>query len=157
MYGDLPYRVIFLIEGEEEIGSPSLDRFLWTHRDRLAADACFWEAGEVDHEGRFLMYLGLRGIVDVELRVRTLKEDVHSRMYGYLPSAAWRLVWALSTLKDQQERILLPGFYDEVWPPTARQRELLAVLPSQEEHEKSHHGVKPRHGWFTHPGSDDDR
>jgi acetylornithine deacetylase/succinyl-diaminopimelate desuccinylase-like protein len=141
VYGDLPYRVIFLIEGEEEIGSPSLDGFLRTHRDRLAADACVWEDGEVDYEGRFLMYLGLRGIVDVELRVRTLKEDVHSGMYSYLPNAAWRLVWALSTLKDQQERILLPGFYDEVLPPTARQRELLAALPSQEEHEKSHHGV----------------
>jgi len=105
VYGDLPYRVIFLIEGEEEIGSPSLDGFLRTHRDRLAADACVWEDGEVDYEGRFLMYLGLRGIVDVELRVRTLKEDVHSGMYSYLPNAAWHLVWALSGVSGKYDII----------------------------------------------------
>src|SRR5260370_23256398 len=87
------------------------------------------------------MELGCRGIVDVELRVRTIKDDAHSGVYSSLPNAAWRLVWALGTLKDQQERILIPGFYDTVRPPTTRQRELLAALPSQEEQEKTQHGI----------------
>jgi len=141
VYGDLPYRVVFLIEGEEEIGSPSLSDFIRTHKDRLAADACIWEGALTDDEGRFHMELGCRGIVDVELRVRTIKDDAHSGVSSYLPNAAWRLVWALGTLKDQQERILLPGFYDAVRPPTTRQRELLAALPSQEEQEKTRHGI----------------
>jgi acetylornithine deacetylase/succinyl-diaminopimelate desuccinylase-like protein len=141
VYGDLPYRVMFLIEGEEEIGSPSLDGFMRAHRDLLAANVCVWESGEVNYEGRFYLYLGLRGIVDVELRLRTIKDDAHSGLYSYLPNAAWRLVWALSTLKDQQERILIPGFYDDVRPPTARQRELLAAMPSEEEQEKIQHGI----------------
>jgi acetylornithine deacetylase/succinyl-diaminopimelate desuccinylase-like protein len=141
VYGDLPYRVVFLVEGEEEIGSPSLGDFVRTHKDRLAADACVWEGNLTDDEGRFHMELGCRGMVDVELRVRTIKDDAHSGVYSYLPNAAWRLVWALGTLKDQQERILIPGFYDAVRPPTTRQRELLAALPSQEEQEKTQHGI----------------
>lgn len=141
VYGDLPYRVVFLIEGEEEIGSPSLNDFIRTHKDRLAADACVWEGNITDDEGRFHLELGCRGMVDVELRVRTIKEDAHSGAYSYLPNAAWRLVWALGTLKDQQERILIPGFYDDVRPPTTRQRELLAALPSQEEEEKIQYGI----------------
>lgn len=141
VYGDLPYRVVFLIEGEEEVGSPSLNDFVRTHKDRLAADACVWEGNITDDEGRFHLELGCRGMVDVELRVRTIKEDAHSGAYSYLPNAAWRLVWVLGTLKDQQERILIPGFYDDVRPPTTRQRELLAALPSQEEQEKTRHGI----------------
>lgn len=141
VYGDLPYRVVFLIEGEEEVGSPSLNDFVRTHKDRLAADACVWEGNITDDEGRFHLELGCRGMVDVELRVPTIKEDAHSGVYSYLPNAAWRLVWALGTLKDQQERILIPGFYDDVRPPTTRQRELLAALPSQEEQEKTRHGI----------------
>jgi acetylornithine deacetylase/succinyl-diaminopimelate desuccinylase-like protein len=141
VYGDLPYHVVFLVEGEEEIGSPSLGDFVRTHKDRLAADACVWEGSITDAEGRFHMELGCRGIVDVELRVRTIKDDAHSGLYSYLPNAAWRLVWALGTLKDQQERILIPGFYDAVRPPTTRQRELLAALPSLEEQEKTRHGI----------------
>lgn len=136
VHGELPYRIKFLIEGEEEIGSPHLNSFIRDHQDLLAADACVWETGWTDHEGRLLMYLGLRGIVGVELRVRTIKYDAHSGLSSSLPNAAWRLVWALGTLKDQQERILIPGFYDNVQPPTQRQRDLLAALPAQEEQDK---------------------
>lgn len=139
--GELPYRVVFLIEGEEEIGSPSLEAFIRTHQELLAADACVWEAGEVDYAGRYVLYLGLRGIVDVELRVRTMLEDAHSGLYSHRPNAAWRLVWALSTLKDQRERVLIPGFYDTVHAPTERQRALLAALPTDEEQEKAQHGI----------------
>lgn len=141
IYGDLPYRVTMLIEGEEEIGSPSLEGFIRTHRELLTADACVWEAGEVDYAGRFILYLGLRGIVDVELRLRTMQEDAHSGLYSHRPNAAWRLVWALNTLKDQQERVLIPGFYDRARAPTERQRALLAALSAEEEYEKAAHGI----------------
>jgi acetylornithine deacetylase/succinyl-diaminopimelate desuccinylase-like protein len=79
------------------------------------------------------MSLGARGLLYVELRVRTLSRDGHSGGANLLPNAAWRLVWALQTLKGRDERVLVPGFYDRVRPPSARQRELLAALPSHEE------------------------
>lgn len=141
VYGEPPCRIKFLVEGEEEIGSPHLNAFINDQRERLATDVCIWENGEVGYDGRLVMYLGLRGIVAVTLRVRTIANDAHSGMYSYLPNAAWRLVWALSTLKDQRERILIPGFYDDVRPPTARQRELLAAMPSKDEEDKAFYEI----------------
>jgi acetylornithine deacetylase/succinyl-diaminopimelate desuccinylase-like protein len=128
--GALPCRVKFLVEGEEETGSGSLGDFIATHRDRFAADACIWEFGGVDAQGTPLQTVGMRGITYVELRVKTATLDAHSGLGGSIfPNAAWRLVWALNTLKGQDERIRLPGFYDRVRPPTARDLELLAALP----------------------------
>jgi acetylornithine deacetylase/succinyl-diaminopimelate desuccinylase-like protein len=141
--GQLPCRVKFLVEGEEEISSPSLPDIIATHAGRLAADACVWEFGSVDHEGAPVQYLGLRGICYVELSVETLSMDAHSGLGGSIfPNAAWRLVWALNTLKDHDERILIPGFYDAVVPPSPRDLELLAALPDESEQHRATYGVK---------------
>jgi acetylornithine deacetylase/succinyl-diaminopimelate desuccinylase-like protein len=128
--GELPCRVKFIVEGEEEISSVHLHDFVRNHRDLLAADACVWEFGDVDHNDRPVQSLGLRGICYVELSVQTASQDVHSGTGGSIfPNAAWRLVWALNSLKGPDERIRIPGFYDAVRPPSARDRELMAALP----------------------------
>ncbi len=130
--GELPCRIKWIIEGEEEIGSVNLPPFIEKHREKLAADACVWEFGSVDHDGAPVQYLGMRGICYVELSVQTLSRDGHSGMVGsILPNAAWRLVWALSTLKDRQERIQIAGHTDSVRPPSERDLALLAALPDQ--------------------------
>lgn len=128
--GELPCNVKFVIEGEEEIGSLNLPAFIRDHADELSADACIWEFGGVDHEGAPLQVAGLRGICYVELKVRTAIRDAHSGLGGSIfPNAAWRLTWALNSLKGPDERILLPGFYDKVKHPTERDLELLEALP----------------------------
>ena len=130
VHGRLPCGVKFVIEGEEETSSTHLHAFLLTHRDRLVADACVWEFGYVDHRDVPLQFAGLRGICYVELSVRTASTDVHSGLGGsILANAAWRLTWALGTLKGADERVRLPGFYDAVKPPSARDRELMEALP----------------------------
>lgn len=130
--GDLPCSAKFLIEGEEETGSVSLPGFVRSHKDLLAADACLWEFGGVNHEGTPIQYAGLRGIAYFELSVETATLDAHSGLGGSIfPNAAWRLVWALASLKGPDEHIRLPGFYDNVRPPTARDLELLALLPDE--------------------------
>jgi acetylornithine deacetylase/succinyl-diaminopimelate desuccinylase-like protein len=124
----------FLIEGEEEIASPNLAPFIHANVDRLKADACVWEFGTHNADGVPISYLGLRGICYLELSVETAKIDTHSGIAGsILPNAAWRLVWALNSLKDQDERIQLPNFYESVIAPTARDMELLAALPDSDE------------------------
>lgn len=129
-YGELPCRVKFIIEGEEEVSSAHLHDFVRDHADLLSADACVWEFGGVDHRDVPLQYLGLRGICYVELSVETASQDVHSGLGGSIfPNAAWRLVWALNSLKGPDERIRIPGFYDPVRPPSARDRELMEALP----------------------------
>ena len=141
-WGELPCRVKFVIEGEEEIGSVHLPAFVREHRGRLKADACLWEFGSVDHREVPMQYAGLRGICYVELSVETASIDVHSGLGGSIfPNAAWRLTWALATLKDRNERIRIPGHYDSVRPPTARDRELMAALPDVADEYRERYGV----------------
>jgi acetylornithine deacetylase/succinyl-diaminopimelate desuccinylase-like protein len=140
--GELPCNIKFIVEGEEEIGSVHIPNFIKEHEDRLAADACIWEFGGVDYRDVPLLYLGLRGICYVELSVTTASQDVHSGTGGSIfPNAAWRLTWALASLKDENENIQLPGFYDPILPPTRRDRELMAALPPIIEEYKERYGV----------------
>ncbi len=131
--GTLPITVKFLVEGDEEIGSAKLLEFVERHRERLAADVALGEGGGVDPAGRPVISLGVRGVLHVELRATTATSDVHSSMGNVVPNAAWRLVWALGTIKDADERVLIPGFYDAVRPPNALEDELLHAVPSEEE------------------------
>ncbi|HEX7079003.1 MAG TPA: M20/M25/M40 family metallo-hydrolase [Candidatus Eisenbacteria bacterium] len=141
--GDLPCRIKFVVEGEEEVSSVHLPAFVREHRARLAADACLWEFGYVDHAGVPILHAGLRGICYVELRVATIARDAHSGLGGSIfPNAAWRLTWALATLKGEDERIRIPGHYDSVRPPTARDRELIAALPDPAAEYRARYGVK---------------
>jgi acetylornithine deacetylase/succinyl-diaminopimelate desuccinylase-like protein len=141
--GELPCHVKFVIEGEEETSSENVSDFVITYKDKLASDACIWEFGSVDHEGIPQQVLGLRGICYVELSVETASTDTHSGLGGTIfPNSAWRLVWALNTLKDQEERIRIPGFYDQVKKPSQRDREFFAKLPDPSEDYKSRYGVK---------------
>lgn len=141
--GDLPCRVKFVIEGEEEIGSINLAQVVEENKHKLAADACLWEFGELTHEGVPIQYAGMRGICYVEISVETASRDSHSGLGGSIfPNAAWRLIWALSTLKDQDHRIRIPGFYDSVQPPTELDMDLLAQLPEVSEQYKSSYGLE---------------
>jgi acetylornithine deacetylase/succinyl-diaminopimelate desuccinylase-like protein len=141
--GELPCRVKFCIEGEEEIASPSLAGFIEQNAKRLAGDACIWEFGAVDNEGTPVEYLGLRGICYVELEVESLTLDAHSGLGGSIfPNAAWRLVWALNSIKGPDGRVRIPGFYDNVVEPTDRDMELLARLPDNDDELRRIYGVK---------------
>jgi acetylornithine deacetylase/succinyl-diaminopimelate desuccinylase-like protein len=140
--GEFPVRVKFLVEGEEEISSPNLEPFVEEHADLLSADACVWEFGGVDNEGRPQVVLGLRGICYVEYRVRTLARDAHSGEAHNLPNAAWRLLRALASVKGDDERILIPGFYDDVRPPTGQELALRDALPDTEDYTRKRYNVK---------------
>ena len=141
--GDLPCNIKFIIEGEEEIGSVHLRDFIENNQELLSADACIWEFGQVNHEEVPQQYIGLRGICYVELSVETADIDIHSGLGGAVfPNAAWRLVWALNTLKDQDERILIPGFYDSVLETTEQEIQYFAQLPEVAQEYKSRYGVK---------------
>ncbi|MFA9405793.1 MAG: M20/M25/M40 family metallo-hydrolase [Anaerolineales bacterium] len=140
---DLPCNVKFIIEGEEEIGSPNLPEFIKDNADVLAGDACIWEFGGVDHEGAPVQVAGLRGICYVEMSVETATQDAHSGLGGSIfPNAAWRLIWALNSLKDSDELIRIPGFYDRVVPPTVLDLELLAKLPDSAEEYRLRYGIQ---------------
>jgi acetylornithine deacetylase/succinyl-diaminopimelate desuccinylase-like protein len=121
--------VKFLIEGEEEIGSPHLGSFADEHAELIAADGCIWEFGGVDLDGRPVVHLGLKGICYVEMRAKGAARDQHSSIATSTPNPAWRLVWALASLKSPDERVSIPGFYDKVKAQTAAEVAMLERMP----------------------------
>jgi acetylornithine deacetylase/succinyl-diaminopimelate desuccinylase-like protein len=139
--GPLPLRVRVLYEGEEEIGSEHLNEFARTHADRLRADGCIWEAGYKDAAGRPTVSLGLKGICYVDLKVRGAKLDAHSSVGGIVPNAAWRLVWALASLKNGRDEITVDGLMDHVRKPTAGDLAVLERLPFDEAGWERIHGI----------------
>ncbi|HET8679570.1 MAG TPA: M20/M25/M40 family metallo-hydrolase [bacterium] len=116
--GSLPVTVKFLLEGKRGLAINGLERFLDRQFPLVRADACCWEAGSKDETDRPVITLGHKGQLYVELACRTADSDYPSRITA-LPNAAWRLVWALASLKDPDERVLVPGFYDGVRPISA--------------------------------------
>lgn len=130
--GPLPFKINWFIEGEEETGSPHLEPFCMANADLLKADGCLWEMGGVDEAGRPIFSMGAKGLLYVELSVQSLRSDQHSAWGTLLPNAAWRLTWALSTLKAPDETILIDGLLDHVAPPGDVDRELLEAIPFEE-------------------------
>jgi acetylornithine deacetylase/succinyl-diaminopimelate desuccinylase-like protein len=140
--GELPCNIKFIIEGEEETSSVHLHEFIEVNQAKLAADACIWEFGGVDFRDVPIQYLGMRGICYVELSVRSAKIDAHSGLGGSIfPNAAWRLIWALRSIKGSDEIIRLPGHYDDVIPPSARDREYMEAMPEIADEYKERYGL----------------
>jgi acetylornithine deacetylase/succinyl-diaminopimelate desuccinylase-like protein len=141
LFGDFPYTVKFVVEGEEEIGSPHFEEICRVHAGRLGADDCVWEGGWFDHGGHPTMYYGCKGLLYVELRCRLLSGDQHSSQAVYAPSAAWELVQALASLKDADGRVTVDGFYDDVVEPTEHERTVAYSAPFAEEAERTRLGI----------------
>ncbi|MCD7906592.1 MAG: M20/M25/M40 family metallo-hydrolase, partial [Clostridium sp.] len=135
--GQLPVRVKLFVEGDEETGSPSMKKLSReepeAYREMTRSDLCLWEGGITDDTGRPWIRYGVRGSCAFELSVKTADMDCHGRMGATVPSASWRLIWALGTLKTQDERIQIEGFYDDVVEATEADLEVLRRFPYEEE------------------------
>jgi len=140
--GQLPCGITFVVEGEEEIGSPHIAEFVREHKELLQCQGAIWEEGGTDSEGRPYTNLGCRGLLYVEFSVETLALDAHSGGAHILPNAAWRLLRALATLKDTNAHILIPGFYDDAQPPTPLDVSLMDKMPADAEKTKAQYGAK---------------
>jgi acetylornithine deacetylase/succinyl-diaminopimelate desuccinylase-like protein len=140
--GQLPCNVIFVVEGEEEVGSPHIAEFVRRYSDLLACDGAVWEGGGVDADDRPQLVLGYRGILAVALSIQTMNRDGHSGWAHYLPSAAWRLIWAINSMKGPDERLRINGFYDRVKQPSDLDSSLLEKLPGYEDQIRNRLGIE---------------
>jgi len=131
--GGLPLNLIMLIEGEEEIGSRNLERFLRERADQLKANFCvISDTSQFARDVPAITY-GLRGLVYLELTVTGASHDLHSGVYGgAVPNPANVLVGLLGSLHDADGRVTIPGFYDDVVPLTSLERQQWARLPFSE-------------------------
>ncbi len=124
--GTLPVNLRFVVEGEEEMGSPHLLPFADAHPEVFRADGATIEGCDHDERGTPLFSMGSKGILSVELTVRTAAVDQHSSLATVIPNAAWRLIHALNALRDAEGRVLIKGFYDGAQKPTKEERAYLA-------------------------------
>ena len=119
-----------LFEGEEEDGSPHLERVLMANQSLLAKDLLIFADGPVDQSGLPLICFGNRGIVDVSITVYGPLHQLHSGHYGnWAPNPAQRLVALLASMKDDRGHVLIDGFYDDVSPLSDIEKRALASAP----------------------------
>ena len=132
--GELPVGVRWIVEGEEEIGSVNFDAIVRDHVELLRADAGLWEGSAARlPDGRPEITLGFKGALGVRFEVRTLATDAHSSLEVAAPSAPWRLLRALASLRDPDGTVRIAGFYDSVRQPTDAERAAIADMSTAEE------------------------
>ena len=139
--GELPCSVKFCFEGEEETGSVHLEEYVSRNSELFKADAVIWEYGGVDMEGRPSVSLGVKGMIYLEFVLKSLSQDAHSSLAAVLPSAPWRMVRLLTMLKDKDERILVPGWYDGVGALAEDELAILKQAPSEGSELKKMYGA----------------
>ncbi len=116
--GAPPIGLRFMVEGEEEVGSPHLPAFARKNPGLFRGAGATIEGAGHTPDGVPEVYMGSKGILYVELRVRTAAVDQHSSLAASLPNPAWRLIDALAVIRNRRGRVLIPGFYDGVPRPT---------------------------------------
>lgn len=131
---DLPLRITFLIEGEEEMGSPSFQPFLDSYKDKIAADFVLLSDTGSPREDQIVITTALRGIIGLEVEVTGPKGDLHSGIHGgAILNPIQALTEICASLHTADGRVNVPGFYDDVLEVEPWEREELARLETSEE------------------------
>jgi acetylornithine deacetylase/succinyl-diaminopimelate desuccinylase-like protein len=133
--GELPIRIRWIVEGEEEVGSTSFDEIVRRNTELLQADGALWEGSSARlPDGRPDLALGFKGALGVRLDVQALATDAHSSLEALAPSAAWRLVQALASIREDGT-VRIRGFYDNVRAATDEERQAIAAASFSDEDE----------------------
>ena len=148
---DLPLRITFMIEGEEEMGSPSFPKFLETHSDRLKqADFVFLSDTGIPTPDQIVITCGLRGLVLCDVVVTGPKSDLHSGLHGGVLRNPIQAVTELcASLHTPDGRVAIAGFYDDVMPVEEWEREQIRKLGADPEKYREFLGIPSFH---TPPG-----
>jgi acetylornithine deacetylase/succinyl-diaminopimelate desuccinylase-like protein len=133
--GKLPINVRVLLEGDEEVGGEGIEAYVASKPPELKSDFALVSDTELFAPGLPTLCVGLRGMIYTELEVRGAKTDLHSGMYGgAAPNPFIALAQMLARLKDEEGHILIPGFYDDIIPPSPEELAAWDSLPFDEEH-----------------------
>ena len=145
--GKLPVNVKFLIEGEEEVGSRNLDDFLEANKDRCRCDVAVISDSSQYAPGIPAITYSLRGLLACEVTLKGPKQDLHSGMFGgSVANPVNALAKLIGKLHDDEGRVQIPGFYDDVLPLTNEEREAFAALPFDDQADLEHLGVQQAFG-----------
>ncbi len=139
--GDVPCNIKFLVEGEEEIGSMHVEKYLKKFKNKLSCDGVIWEFGYVDEKDRPIISLGMKGLLYVELSITESVRDAHSSLAVLIENPAWKLLEALKTIRDSRGRILIKDWYREVDAFTKEEFRLVKSEPFDESEFKKEYGI----------------
>jgi acetylornithine deacetylase/succinyl-diaminopimelate desuccinylase-like protein len=143
----LTHNIKFFFEGEEELGSTHLDEIFKKNKEKLQTDLWVIIDGPRHVSGKKMISFGVRGDVNMNLTVYGPKRPLHSGNYGnWAPNPALALVQLLATMKDDRGHILVEGYYDDVIPLSANEKEALAKIPNIEETLKKELGIAEPEG-----------
>ena len=141
--GKLPINVKLVFEGEEEIGSENFLSFVSSHRELLKSDVIALSDGSKYNDDLPCICCGVRGLIYMQVEIDGPAHDAHSGIYGgALVNPAYALMHILSRLKDDNGKVLIPGFYDKARDIEAWERKEMASLPYDESEEKARLGVE---------------
>ena len=137
-----------ILEGEEEDGSPNLERILLLHRNLLDADVLLTGDGPVHQSGRPLVFFGNRGILGFQITTYGAIRALHSGHYGnWAPNPAFALARLLASMKSEDGKVLIDGFHDDIDPLSATAQAALAAMPDNDaELERELQFAKPEGG-----------
>jgi acetylornithine deacetylase/succinyl-diaminopimelate desuccinylase-like protein len=140
-------RIRFFFEGEEEAGSPHLPQIVEKYRDLIKTDLWLFCDGPVDQSRRQQVYFGARGDTHVELTVYGPAHELHSGHYGnWAPNPAMMLARLLVSMKDDDGKVLIKGFYDGAAPFTASEKAAMEAAPINDETLKKELGLARSEG-----------
>ncbi|RLQ90493.1 dipeptidase [Planomicrobium sp. Y74] len=140
--GELPVNMKFIIEGEEEIGSPSLPAYVEKNKEALEADLIVISDTGMQGPGRPAVCYGLRGLAGIQIDVKGPKGDLHSGLYGgAVQNPLHAIVEILESFRDKEGVIQVEGFYDDVLPVSDKERAEFASLEFDLENEKKELGI----------------
>lgn len=133
--GRLPVNIIFLIEGEEEIGSLTLIDYVKKNKEKFREADASWMAGaRQDRNGKVRISLGNKGIITFDIICRggdwggPIGRNLHSSNEAWVESPVWKLIQCLASMRDETGKVLINGFYDGVTPPTSEEETIINEL-----------------------------
>lgn len=133
---ELPIRIRWIVEGEEEVGSTNFDEIVRRNAELLRADGALWEGSSARlPDGRPDIALGFKGALGIRLDLKTLATDAHSSLEAVAPSAPWRLVHALASIRDRDGTVRVRGFYDKVLEATDEEQRAVRAASFSDEDE----------------------
>jgi acetylornithine deacetylase/succinyl-diaminopimelate desuccinylase-like protein len=130
------------VEGEEEIGSVHIPQYLKLYEDKFACDGIIWEFGYVDEKDRPIISLGMKGLLYIELLAKGPLRDAHSSLAVLIENPAWLLVRALNSMRDNNGKILIKDWYNEVREFTAQEISLIEKEPFDEKSFKKEYNTE---------------
>ncbi len=140
--GDVPCNIKFVIEGEEEVGSPHIEKYLKKFKKKFLCQGIIWEFGHVDSKNRPIVGLGMKGLLFVELIAKESIRDAHSSLAVLIKNPAWRLIEAVKSLRDSNGRILIKDWYKEMRPLTKTDLKIIKAEPFDDAAFKKEFGIK---------------